>query len=506
MWRALWKVVQGRSPRRPLRPETPATARWAHWRAACIVSLSAAAVVLGGCIHYSPRPLPPEQIVSSFSERTLADPHLRSSLDARLPARATEWPRSKWDRADLLLALLYFNDAVAQGRAAARVAMAGRRTARERPNPTVSILTEYANQHDGSPLWLWGITPDWLLDFGTKRAARIAVSDLIAQQAQYDLTEIVWRERVALRRALADMLITQREVTLLETVHADRATELEMARRRLELGAATRGDLDRLVGDAVLDEQRLFEARRRSSAASSALAATLGVPVAALDDIQLVWEGLDSPQDVDQNVLQRWREEALLARADVHSAVVGYSLAEQNLRLEVARQYPDLHIGPAYTWDHGVKRLQFNLASLALPIFNHNQGAIAEAEARREEAGARLEGTVATAYQEIDAAIGQWRIALARLADARGAVYDAGQRIYAETERGFQAGSNDRTELVAARIGRTLTELQVLDAVRTAQEALAVLEDAVRRPLEGPELQLGGELAGGGELGMEGHP
>jgi outer membrane protein TolC len=73
-------------------------------------------------------------------------------------------------------------------------------------------------------------------------------------------------------------------------------------------------------------------------------------------------------------------------------------------------------------------------------------------------------------------------------------VYDAAQRIYQETERGFQAGSNDRTELVAARIGRTLSELQVLDAVRTAQEALAVLEDAMRRPLEGPELEVVGEL------------
>jgi outer membrane protein TolC len=453
-----------------------------------------AAVVLGGCVHYTPHPLPPDRIVASFSERSLADPQLHTLLDNRLPARTAEWPRPQWDRADLLIAMLYFNDAVAQSRGAEHVALAARRTARERPNPTVSILTEYANQHDGSPLWLWAITPDWLLDFGTKRSARIAASDLSAQQAQYELTEVIWREREALRRALADMLITQREVSLLESVHQDRATQLEMARRRLELGAATRGDVDRLVGDAVLDEQRLYDARRRSSAARSALASTLGVPVAALDNVELTWNGIDSPQDVDEKVLQRWREDALLARGDVHGAVAAYSVAEQNLRLEVARQYPDLHIGPAYTWDHGVKRLQFNLASLALPIFNRNQGAIGEAEARREEAGARLEGTVATAYQEIDEAIRQWHIALARLADARGAVYDAAQRIYQETERGFQAGSNDRTELVAARIGRTLSELQVLDAVRTAQEALAVLEDAMRRPLEGPELEVVGEL------------
>jgi CRISPR system Cascade subunit CasA len=132
---------------------------------------------------------------------------------------------------------------------------------------------------------------------------------------------------------------------------------------------------------------------------------------------------------------------------------------------------------------------------MALPILNQNGGAIGEAEARREQAGARLEGTVATAYQEIDEAIRQWRLALARVADARGPVYDAAQHIFAETERGFEAGSNDRTELVAARVARSLAELQVLDAVRTAQEALAALEDAMRRPLEGPEVNVAAAAA-----------
>jgi len=451
------------------------------------------AAALAGCVHYAPRPLPPERIVASFSDRSLNDPKLHALLDARLPARAAHWPRQQWDRADLLLAMLHFNDAIAQGRAAVQVATAGRRTARERPNPSVALLAEYANQHDGSPLWLWGLTPDWLLDVGTKRRTRIALADLGARQAQYEFTEVAWKQRGALRRAAAEWLLAEREGTLLETVHADRGAQLEMASRRLQLGAAARGDLDRLVGDAVLDEQRLHDARRRASAARSALAAAIGVPVAALGSLQLDWERLDNPPDVDEKLLQRWREEALLARADVHSAVVGYSLAEEALRFEVARQYPDVHIGPAYTWDHGIKRLQFNL-SVALPILNRNGGAIGEAEARRALSGAKLESVVAAAYQEIDEAIRQWRLALARLAQARGPLYEAAQHIYAETERGFEAGANDRTELVAARIARTLAELQVVDAVRTAQEALAVLEDAMRRPLEGPELDVAATL------------
>jgi outer membrane protein TolC len=467
------------------------------------LALVVIAALVPGCVHYHPRPLSVQQIATTFAERKLDDPGLREFIDARLPTRAGQWPRKSWDRADLLLAVLYFNDAVSEGRATVELVAAGRGTARERPNPTIALLTEYANegdqltqyasQHGGAPLWLWGLTPDIPLDAGTKRAARIAVADLRASQARYDFMEVIWKERAALRRALVDVLMTEREVALLERVRTDRQAQLEMARNRLEAGAATHGDLDRLVADAIADEQRLHDARRRVSAARSSLASTLGVPVAALDSVSLSWDGIDAPQDVNRALLTRWREEALLARSDVHSAVVAYSVAEEELRLEVAKQYPVVHIGPAYTWDHGVHRLQFNL-SLELPILNQHRGPITEAEARREQSGARLEATVAKAYQETDEAIRQWQLALERVADARGPVYENASHLFNATERGFEAGNNDRTELVAARVARSLAELQILDAVRTAQEALAVLEDALRRPLEGPEVEVVGAV------------
>ncbi len=454
-----------------------------------IIPLFVLFAALASCVHYSARPRPPERLVADFTARSLEDPGLRSVLDRELPARSSTWPRDKWDRADLLLAMLYFNDSLAQGRATVRAAIAGQRTARERPNPTVTLASEYANQHDGSPLWLWGIATDWLLDTGSRRGARLAGADFAADQARFEFAELAWKTRASLRRALVDSLLADREVLLLERVEADRSAQLAMARRQVELGATARGDLDRLVADALLDEQKLNDARARSSAARSELAAAVGVPLKALEGLHLEWGELDAPPDIADSLLTKWRDEALLERADVRSAVVGYSMAEQALRLEVSKQYPEVHLGPGYTWDHGVKRLQFNL-SMTLPLLNHNQGAIAEAEARREEAGAKLEATVAAAISEIGEGVRQWQLARARLAQARGGIYDTAQRMYAQTEHGFAAGSNDRTELVAARIARTLTELQVLDAVRGAQTALAGLEEALRRPVEGPELEV----------------
>jgi outer membrane protein, heavy metal efflux system len=458
-------------------------------RQSLALALCLLVAAVGGCVHYSPQPRPPERAVAEFQARRLDDPNLRAALDKALPSRTGEWPRKAWNRADLLIAMLHFNDTVAQGRAALEVTQAGQRTAREWPNPSLNILGEYANQHDGSPLWLWGLTTDWLIDTATRRGARIAGADLVARQAQYDLAEVTWKSRIALRRAFADLLITNREATLLGEIHADRESQLSMARRQLEVGAAARGEVDRMVGDALLDEQKLNDSRRRASAARSALAEAVGVPVAALEGLSLEWEHLDDPPEIAEALLSQWRDNALLERADVRSAVAAYAVTEQALRLEVAKQYPDVHLGPAYTWDHGVKRFQFNLG-LTLPVLNRNEGPIAEAEARRREAGAKLEATVAAAYAEIDEGIRQLHLARERLAQAHSGIYDSAQRIYSETERAFNAGGNDRTELVAARIARTLSELQVLDAVRAEQDALAGLEDALRRPLDGPELEV----------------
>jgi outer membrane protein TolC len=74
-------------------------------------------------------------------------------------------------------------------------------------------------------------------------------------------------------------------------------------------------------------------------------------------------------------------------------------------------------------------------------------------------------------------------------------VYEAAQHLFEATQRQFDAGNSDRTELVAARVARSLAELQILDAVRTAQESLATLEDAMRRPLEGPETDVAAALS-----------
>jgi outer membrane protein TolC len=102
----------------------------------------------------------------------------------------------------------------------------------------------------------------------------------------------------------------------------------------------------------------------------------------------------------------------------VRQALAQYSAAESALQLEIARQKPDFNIGPGYTLE---ERDSFfsPVFSVTLPIFNHNQGPIAEAEARRKQAARIPIATEARVTAEADQALVRYRWAYAQLDEAQ---------------------------------------------------------------------------------------
>ncbi len=92
--------------------------------------------------------------------------------------------------------------------------------------------------------------------------------------------------------------------------------------------------------------------------------------------------------------LKDLRSRALLSRPDLERAIADYDARELELKQQVSAQYLQAALGPGYTYDHGIRKATFN-ASVALPIFNRNEGPIAEAVAAprsRGQARARRAG------------------------------------------------------------------------------------------------------------------
>jgi hypothetical protein len=179
---------------------------------------------------------------------------------------------------------------------------------------------------------------------------------------------------------------------------------------------------------------------------------------------------------------------AISSRRDVLRAVIDYDLAESALRLEIAKQYPEVHVGPGYTWDHGVSKLPFNLG-LVLPT-DLNRSAIAQAEAKRAEAGRALEAVQAAVLAAVDQAQGALSATATTQALIRDRDLPVAQRLAASAARSRQAGETDRVDELGAQATLLETELSVLDARRTAAGAVVDLEDALRTPFDPAETLL----------------
>jgi cobalt-zinc-cadmium efflux system outer membrane protein len=175
------------------------------------------------------------------------------------------------------------------------------------------------------------------------------------------------------------------------------------------------------------------------------------------------------------------RRFALTHRADILSALADYAATESALRLEIAKQYPDIHLNPGYQLDAGENKWALGLG-LTLPILNQNQGPIGEAEAKRKEAAAKFDAVQAKVLADCDRAGAAVAAARSKLATTDQMLAEQGQQIES-FKRIVAAGEGDRIALVSAEVEVATTRIARLDALAELQAALGSLEEATQTPL-----------------------
>ncbi len=442
---------------------------------ACIALL-----LMAGCApvqRYRPAPLSPAETASSLEVRSLLDPGLQRFVERNLGHEFGAWPPKAWDLRLLTLAAFYFNPTLDAARARVAAAEAAIVTAGARPNPSISLTP--------------GIPSPYLLGFdfavpvetAGKRGYRLEEARNLSEAAKLDLAETAWTVRSAVRAALLGEFEAVRGLGLLRSEAELRSQQVRLFERRLEVGDIARLELDssRLALMSVRVAMR--DAEGRVAGARAALAAAIGAPVSALDGIELSWPGFEQPPSASSLPAKFVQREAVLNRLDVRRALAEYAATEAALRLEIARQHPDFQIGPGYQLEERDSFFTVGLAA-TLPIFNRNQGPIAEAEARRKEAAAHFLATQAQVIAQSEAAQARYRAALQELQEARESLAKLQREREQMTLRAVQVGESDRLTLNGMMLERSAVAQASVAALVRAQRGLGALEDAVERPLE----------------------
>lgn len=451
---------------------------------------------MGGCAHYQARPLDPIATAVQFEQRRLDDPRLAAFLAAAaVVAVASGEPSAavapRWDLTTLTRAALYFHPDLDLARSRLALAQASRLTARQRPNPQLSLSGAYTLATSAPSLIIGGLIDIVLETFG-KREARTGQADALAEAARYNLRNAEWIVRGRVRAALIDVWGAKLRIAAAATRLGLQRHLVAMLDRRQAAGEGSSVETARERITLAQLELGARDIARLQADARARLAAAVGLPVMAFEGVSFALDSIAAPVVPAPALLAADRLSTIASRADVASARASYDAAEAGFKLQIANQYPNLGVGGGYTADQGAQKPGGQLA-LVLPVRNHNEGPVAEARARRDQAAATLTSVQAAIVAQLDAGTAALAATTASLASADGLAAEQARR-QTRLDRAFALGSIDRPTLVTGQLEAAAIAASRVDLIVAQRQALGLVEDAIQRPLIGGPDTPAGEI------------
>jgi cobalt-zinc-cadmium efflux system outer membrane protein len=320
-------------------------------------------------------------------------------------------------------------------------------------NPEVE-LNGAARRETGEYEADFGIGVSQEIESPGKRRARGAMADARLQTAQ---------ARHAHQRLLVAAETHARFVDALEARELLRIAEADaglaerlhdVARRRLERGAATQLELNLAEAELGRAEGRVQQASGARDAARSALARTMGADPSA-PPIPAGFLQIDLPPFPE---LSQLGETALSRRNDLQA--LRDTELESSARADAARlsAWPNLTFGFFAEREGERETIIGGRFSVPVPLFNRNQGDIVEARAAITRASAARRAAELAAVEELSIAFATYHAASRQAESLRSRVFGTLKSNVELLEKAFAAGKTTWTDVLI--IGRSLVDAE----------------------------------------------
>jgi cobalt-zinc-cadmium efflux system outer membrane protein len=437
-------------------------------------------LALAACTTISVPPAPIEPVASArmLTARSLRDPEIAQAL-TRLGVSADQG----WSIDALTVAAWSLRSDIAVAAADVQTGLSAERVAGLVPNPTLNIdESSFLTNNLGDPTtWVLAAAINFVIETGDKREIRIDQARADTETRRWRLTELFWQARAEVRRGLAARDLANRSISLAERELALRQDYLDWVETQIRFGLGVGSDRLTAQTNLLRAQAQLRAARGELATAEAQIAAATGIAIENLPLAQLmpiVTEEVPAPEAYDLGAM---RDMAIVNRLTVRHALADYAVTEQALRQALARQYPDVNLGPGYNYDRGDHAITI-AASGVIPVLHDESAAIDQAVKTRTTAAAQFQAAQSTALAEVDTATARYRAAYTAWMDARnGETVAVTSRD--EVQRRLMAGSADRGEVLTGDLGLALAQRATLDSLKLTIDALGALEDSVQRPI-----------------------
>jgi len=421
--------------------------------------------------------------VDGFVQRRLVDPALEKFLEAQGAGPTAPG----WTPQQLALAALYFHPALREQAADVEIARAAEVTAGTPPQLAASAEVSRAARVDEGKSTPWSVSllGGLTLETGGKRAARRARARAFTLASMLRLQAAGWQlGAISTARAAVRALGADQEVADAASEHTALAELETLVRARYGEGRVTLADVAQAETESQTALVGAVQTERARTTARLELARALAVPLRAVDSLSL------RPDTGQACALGAARFDslgtlALRQRYDMGAALADYAVAEGDLRVEIARQYPDLTIGPGIAWDQGIFRWILSLGTPGI-LRTINRGPLAEARARRAALAAHVTTIQDSLLVAVDSAVAACRDA-SREGEATALLVESASRSLRLERSAYDRGETGQTEVAFAQVAVVRATRARHLAEQRALEAEAALESVIGAwPDDGP--------------------
>lgn len=357
-------------------------------------------------------------------------------------------------------------------------------TARLFPNPVLSVGTVGAFGQGQTLTRTGQIYPQiqQLFEMAGKRGYRIESAAFGAQSAEANFEDAIRQLTFTVKDTYYRVQLAQRRLALAEENRDRFSRILEVNTIRFKKGYIAEVDLIRIRLQVVDFQSQIIQAIQEGNQARAELRVLLGLSPTV--DLLLTTELDYHPVEPDIVVL---RQLALDTRPDIRMKRLVQSQRMADLRLAKAYRIPDITAGAGIALQgpqgpDNQRQLGFSLG-VPLPLFNRNQGGIAQAEVSIQVADADLQKAVVQVENDVEIAYRNLLESRRLVETYRGGVLEDARLTLTIVEKAYERGGATIIDLLdAARTSRTIQQ-NYIETLFNYQRNLFLLENAVGREI-----------------------
>ena len=439
-------------------------------------------LIATGCaqLPYQAKPLNPAQTSAKLINKDASSDDFKAYLIKQGYAQEN-LPFAEWGLNELTLCALYFNPKLDLAKAQLALANLAVNTANQQQSPTLSGRTAHSNlaNHDKNP-WAFGLELEIPIETANKRQIKVEEALHLQEAARIDVADVAWQLRSHIAKDLLSYYENSAQQKQLNNALTVQNSLVALLEKRLKLGSASSTELN---AAKLLQQKAQFlsnSEQTKSAEIRAALAADVGLSNEKFALLQLKSLDIESALSNTPST-ESSQEKALLNRLDIRRSLAKYAAAESKIKLEIAKQTPDISLSPGFAFEFGDSIWSLGFSTL-LNLLNKNQTLIAEAMQLREIEGAQFEALQANVIAEVSLANVAYMASQQNINQVKQQL-SAQQQYTQKLQRQLDAGLIDRLDLTQNKLNTTLLEQQLINAKFQQLNALLTLENSVQTPL-----------------------